>query len=503
MTGEVAATGKRMIEEEKEFGTRLQDLDWIDSFVESIKPYVRVRLEDGVLIKMPTEVYQVNQTGLMLLNRALAGEGIQQIARSVSAASSPDRVLQIHRFFCDVRDLLDGHLGSGQGRLATEVTPFQGSFTRYPVLSEIALTYRCNLACTFCYAGCGTPDAKPGNLKKEKYRNRWKVWQNSEFYRKHHPKRDPVSSEMSTWEVERVIDQIAWEAKVPSVSFTGGECTLRSDLPHLISHARTRGLRVNIITNGVLCASRSYVETLIEAGLTSAQVSIEGPDATVHEALTQRRGSFEKTLLGIRNLRDSGVHVHTNTTVCEENSGFLRGIVDLAKSLDLPHISMNHIIPTGTPNLRRHSQIRMSYTNLGPYILRTRDHADRAGVDFHWYSPTPFCIFNPIAHGLGNKGCAACDGLLHVSPSGEVLPCSSFARGVGNLLEEGFENVWFGKDAQYYKKKRMAHPICLACEHFALCQGACTLYWNEMGYGELARAVAKRFRRWKPLPRGE
>ena len=24
-----------------------------------------------------------------------------------------------------------------------------------PVLSEIALTYRCNLACRFCYAGCG------------------------------------------------------------------------------------------------------------------------------------------------------------------------------------------------------------------------------------------------------------------------------------------------------------------------------------------------------------
>lgn len=117
---------------------------------------------------------------------------------------------------------------------------------------------------------------------------------------------------------------------------------------------------------------------------------------------------------------------------------------------------------------------------------------DRVGIEFHWYSPTPFCIFNPIAHGLGNKGCAACDGLIHVSPSGEVLPCSSFARGVGNIQEDGLENVWFGNDAQYYKKKRMAHPICRTCEHFKLCQGACTLYWSSMGYGELYRANFRR-----------
>ena len=117
-----------------------------------------------------------------------------------------------------------------------------------------------------------------------------------------------------------------------------------------------------------------------------------------------------------------------------------------------------------------------------------RQHAERVGIEFHWYSPTPFCIFNPIAHGLGNKGCAACDGLVHVSPSGEVLPCSSFARGVGNLLNEGFEKVWFGKDAQYYKQKRQAHTLCRTCEHFALCQGACTLYWSGMGYGELYAA---------------
>jgi len=297
---------------------------------------------------------------------------------------------------------------------------------------------------------------------------------------------------MTAAEVCRVIDEIATAGRVPSVSFTGGECTLRPELPEFIRRARERGMRVNLITNGIACASRRYVDRLVDAGLTSAQVSLEGPTAAVHDRLTQRSGSFDRTIRGIRNLRDAGLYVHTNTTVCDENAGHLTAMVDLARSLELPHLSMNQLIPTGTPNLPRHRALKVSYTRIGPLVLRVKEHADRAGIDFHWYSPTPFCIFNPVQHGLGNKGCAACDGLLHVSPSGEVLPCSSFARGVGNLLELGFQAVWFGKRAQYYKQKRQAPRHCRRCEHFPLCQGACTLYWSGMGYEELDQATRQK-----------
>jgi hypothetical protein len=51
------------------------------------------------LIKMPTEVYQINPGGLTLLGRALAGETIEQIAVSVGAADHPERIRQIHTFF--------------------------------------------------------------------------------------------------------------------------------------------------------------------------------------------------------------------------------------------------------------------------------------------------------------------------------------------------------------------------------------------------------------------
>ncbi len=178
--------------DESSFGTRLHDLRWIDSFVEQIRPYVRVRLDDGVLIKMPMEVFQLSRSGLELLDQVLRGRKIVDVATDLGAAGSPERIYQVHTFFCDVRDLLGQRLGDGRGRPTTRISPYTGSFTRYPVLSEIAVTYRCNLACSFCYAGCGTADASPGNARRERHRHDWKFWRAWPWWPGRAGSRDPL-----------------------------------------------------------------------------------------------------------------------------------------------------------------------------------------------------------------------------------------------------------------------------------------------------------------------
>ena len=80
-----------------------------------------------------------------------------------------------------------------------------------------------------------------------------------------------------------------------------------------------------------------------------------------------------------------------------------------------------------------------------------------------WYSPVPMCMFNSVAHGLGNKGCAACDGLLSVAANGDVLPCASFDESVGNLLEQEVDSVWQSRRAKLHRSKfwptRSAAPV--------------------------------------------
>jgi radical SAM protein with 4Fe4S-binding SPASM domain len=164
----------------------------------------------------------------------------------------------------------------------------------------------------------------------------------------------------------------------------------------------------------------------------------------------------------------------------------------------LDRLTMNMVIPCGSAGAR--PDLGISYREVGEHVLRLRERAEARGVELVWYSPLPLCLFNTIAHGLGNRGCAAADGLLHVSPAGEVLPCSSFghAESLGNLLRQPFEEIWQSRAARFFRTKEMMPGGCESCPEAAACQGACVLYWREMGVAELGRGEASRPR----LPEG-
>ena len=229
--------------------------------------------------------------------------------------------------------------------------PFGSHKRDLPVLSEVALTYACQNRCTFCYA-----DA---------------------------PKRGAHVPEMTTEEVCTILDRIFDEAHCPTVSFTGGEPTLRRDLPELIAYGKSKGMRVNLITNGIRCGDPDFVAGLAAAGLDSAQVSIEGPTAEIHDAITQHPGAFEQATRGVRLLREAGIHTHTNTTICGGNRDVLLPFVDfLADELHSEYFSMNMVIRTGTA--LSHASDDISYREIGGMIeqiqARSREKGDPVRV---------------------------------------------------------------------------------------------------------------------------
>jgi len=270
---------------------------------------------------------------------------------------------------------------------------------------------------------------------------------------------------------------------VPSVSFTGGEPLLREDIEDLIAAARRVGLRPNLITNATLADAERALR-LRDAGLASAQVSLEGPTEAVHDGLTGVAGSFRSTLAGLDALRKADIHVHTNTTINAANAEHMEALVDFVAELGMERMSANLVIPSG----RADRTIQIPYSEIGRIVEAVRDRARQRGVEFLWYSPTPMCLFNPLAMGLGDKSCAACDGLLSISPCGDVLPCSSYPQPVGNLLEQSFAEVWNSAQAVFFRRKQQAPAECAGCEDFVACAGACPLYWSAMGVNELQTA---------------
>ncbi len=440
---------------------------WVDDYMTHVRPHFEVREEDALLIVLPNRAVKLNRSGLSILSFLKAGGSIDDVLCRVGG--NPSRRTDLFHFLCDVRSLLNGCLGEGRGRRGVRHVPHPAVFNTLPVLSEIALTYRCNLRCAFCYAACGCRSGPAGSTAPAGG--------------------PPRGTELSTGRVVRILEIIRREAKVPSVSFTGGEPTLRSDLERLVEAAVKLGLRVNLITNAVLLAGGDRARRLRSAGLHSAQVSLEGPRADVHDRLTGVAGSFERTMAGLRSLQDAGVHVHTNTTLNAVNAACIEELVRFIHGLGLRRLSMNLIIPAGSA---ARLDLQVPYSRAGELVERAREEAARVGIEFLWYSPTPMCLFNPLAAGLGNKSCAACDGLLSVSPAGDVLPCSSYPEAVGNLLESPFLDVWNSARAVFFRRKEYAPAECSGCEDFLACAGACPLYWSAMGTAEIPARCASR-----------
>jgi len=432
------------------------DLSWIDEFIANVKPYIFVRLEDNLLIKRPNSAFKLNPIGAKILYTLLKGKSIRYLLKKIGKEHQKRR--EILDFLYAVKQQLEGNLDEFSPNPAVEVTPFEMNFSKLPVLSEIAVTYRCNLRCRFCYAGCNCTT-------------------------------NPVQSskEMTPKQIKTILRKIFQDAKVPSVSFTGGEPTLVPELPMLIDYARTLGMRINLITNGVLI-TRDMAKTLSSCGLDSAQVSLEGITAGTHDHIVQHKGAFKKTVAAVRSLKEAGISTHTNTTITRENlQECLKFPSFVKEELGNDKFSMNLVIPSGSGRINE--DILVKYSEIGYFLGKIIRASEQHEVEFMWYSPVPMCMFNSIAHGLGNKGCSACDGLISVAPNGDILPCSSFAHSVGNLLEEDFASIWQSQKARNFRAKYLAHPVCKECEEFSICNGACPLYWQHLGFDELIPAA--------------
>jgi radical SAM protein with 4Fe4S-binding SPASM domain len=418
-----------------------------ESFVAGTREHIFIRPEDRLLILRPNKVYHLNPTAVEMLGTLYGAQpvNVDAFTRNFAARyqTTAEQVARdLEALLDSVRWMLKGHPGYGA---AVRRTPFGTHTIKYPVLSEIALTYRCNNRCTFCYAGA--------------------------------PERGPEVREMTTDEVKRVIDKIVDQAKVPTVSFTGGEPTLRRDLPELIAYAKSRNMRANLITNGTRCAKADFVARLKDAGLNSAQVSLEAANAGMHNRVVGNPQAFDQTVQGIKNLKAAGIHTHTNTTISQYNVDHLYELIDFLAGLGHEYLSMNMVIRTGGA-IGDGAPIEIGYRDIGPLVLSLKKHTEERGLRFVWYSPVPYCLFNPAQHGLGSQSCAAADGLLSINPAGEVLPCSSFERGLGSLMRDDFDTIWNTRAAKYWRHKDFLPPDCRGCDLADLCCGACPLYWD-------------------------
>jgi MoaA/NifB/PqqE/SkfB family radical SAM enzyme len=176
------------------------------------------------------------------------------------------------------------------------------SFTniRVPYSAQIEITLKCNAQCPFC-----TFPLLSNGLKKE---------------------------EMTTIQVKKLINQIA-DLGINALSFTGGEPTLRHDLPELIHYSGVKNdLLTGIATNGYLMPSILKRNRNLP-GLDYILISLDYPTKEQHDNL---RGIkvFDRVIETIKCAHKEGIKVIVSTVVMNDNLHLLEDMCILAQSLN-------------------------------------------------------------------------------------------------------------------------------------------------------------------------
>ncbi len=132
------------------------------------------------------------------------------------------------------------------------------------------------------------------------------------------------------------------------VVLSGGEPTIRRDLPRAAGLARDLGLAFGVISNGRMFSYGRLVDALVKRGMDYAYLSLHAADQETHDALVGITGAHAQSLLGLRNAaRHPAVRVTANTVVVSRNQGGLRAVVDILASIPRVRIKFSYVEPRG------------------------------------------------------------------------------------------------------------------------------------------------------------
>jgi radical SAM protein with 4Fe4S-binding SPASM domain len=320
------------------------------------------------------------------------------------------------------------------------VEPFTKELSA-PLRVDLALTFRCQNNCIHCYAG-GPHETK----------------------------------ELTTEQWKTVIDKLH-EIGVFILTFTGGEPTLRDDLPELLQYTKDKGMVPGLVTNGRRLKDKDYVDTLGRVGLDFVQVTLESHRAAVHDMMTEAKGSWKETVTGIKNAVSAvptRMYVTTNTTLSKYNVADFLETVQFIKDLGVAAFGCNSLIYSGRAN-QVNDEFVLPVETLKELLPEVQHKAHQLGLKFLWYTPTQYCRLDPVSLGLGIKSCTAALVNMCVAPNGDVYPCQSYFESLGNILKDSWQKIWNHPLAVSIRKREYAEPKCKDCPQLQVCGGGCPL----------------------------
>ncbi len=293
-----------------------------------------------------------------------------------------------------------------------------------PVGALFELTHRCNLRCSHCYLH---DYSGYGELTREEWL--------------------------------RVISEFA-DLGGMWLSFTGGEIFLREDIFELMSHAKKLGFALKLLTNAQLLDEAKIVR-VSEIWPAEIDISFYAATPAIHDAITLREGSWERTLAAASRLCELGLRVVLKTPIMSCNLHEIPALQELADNIGAKLRLDTDIMPKND-------------SSTGPLSKRLNS------AELEELFQLPQMQFRIPPSGVEPTAsdcdlCGAARRTFAISPIGDVQPCLSNPVSMGNVHDQSLADIWYRSPAMLsYRGLTVAdlHEECLTCDQRAYC-GRC------------------------------
>jgi MoaA/NifB/PqqE/SkfB family radical SAM enzyme len=335
---------------------------------------------------------------------------------------------------------------------------------------DIRLGYRCNARCGFCYY-----QALLDN---------------------------PVEKEPTTAQLRARLLALRTEGAT-EVEFTGGEPTIRPDLPELVGYTRELGFaNISVISNGLRLANSVYAKRLVEAGVNDFLFSVHGPNPEIHDAHTSVPGSFAKIMKAIGNVGSLGARCRSTTTVTGQNYSHIESMLELFLELSIECIHFAVFSPVADA-ADTDKRLFVSYAHAAASIKRAIDRfEDRLPPLSVKY--IPFCLMRGYEkyvmnlyqqnydpddwnYYYSNKVRRADNALKRVAFDAASLAGSLLAKDWSIPMRHGWYGLrvfGFTRLVELLRKKRL--PACRDCAYDIVCDHVWKDYVKHFGSAEVS-----------------
>lgn len=251
---------------------------------------------------------------------------------------------------------------------------------------------------------------------------------------------------------------------------TGGEPLLFPDFRRLYLSLRERGIILTVNTNGTLIDA-DWAAFFGENKPRRINITLYGADDRAYEMLCHYPGGFEKTVQGIRLLKERGVDVKINGSVTKSNRNDMEKIYAIGRELGAPVHMDTYMLPgiherklpfeaqsRLEPEEAAAAEMEMLRNEMNPEDLRmyVQQMLLQIKKEGNVYSEGITCM-------AGNCSFA-------VNWQGEMRPCVTLEEPSVPVFETGFESAWqqISEKVKAYRvnekcRQCRLRPVCKTC----------------------------------------